>query len=132
TAADLYRRCALGVRCTGIFRGEPMRFQKEHRIEIPAARYFELTFNPDFMRRLNIEGMKVQSYDVLERNVESSKWTMKSRVAPQDNMPAFFKKLIGGGFHYEEHLVHEKGTEYATCTMAPSVMRDKLTMRYSM
>lgn len=109
-----------------------MRFQKEHRIELPVARYFELSFNPDFMRRLNVEGMKVQAYDVLERNVDGPRWTLRSRVSPQDNMPGFLKKLIGGGFSYEEHLAHEKGSTTATCTMTPSVMRDKLTMKYTM
>lgn len=109
-----------------------MRFQKEHRIELPMARLIELTFSADFMHRMNIEAMKVQVYDSLERNLEGSTWTMRNRITPQDNMPGFLKKLIGGGFHYEETVTHQKGSDTVTGNMVPSVMRDKLKMNYTM
>ncbi|HRI49534.1 MAG TPA: DUF2505 domain-containing protein [Pseudomonadota bacterium] len=109
-----------------------MRFQKEHRIELPMARLIELTFSADFMHRMNIEAMKVQVYDSLERNVEGNTWTMRNRITPQDNMPGFLKKLIGGGFHYEETVTHQKGSDTVTGNMVPSVMRDKLKMNYTM
>ena len=76
-----------------------MRFSKEHRVEIPASRFIELTFDPAFMKRLNIEAMKVQSYEPISHSVDGAVWTMKNRVTPQDNMPAFIKKLVGGGFN---------------------------------
>jgi hypothetical protein len=109
-----------------------MRFQKEHRIELSSARFLELTFDTDFMRRMNTEAMKVQAYDSLERKVDGAVWTMKNRVTPQDNMPGFLKKLIGGGFYYEESLSHSKGSDTVTCTMQPSAMREKLRMGYTM
>ena len=109
-----------------------MRFQKEHRIELPMARLIELTFSADFMHRMNIEAMKVQVYDSLERNVDGNTWTMRNRITPQDNMPGFLKKLIGGGFHYEETVTHQKGSDTVTGNMVPSVMRDKLKMNYTM
>ena len=109
-----------------------MRFQKEHRIELPMARLIELTFSADFMHRMNIEAMKVQVYDSLERNLEGSTWTMRNRITPQDNMPGFLKKLIGGGFNYEETVTHQKGSDTVTGNMVPSVMRDKLKMNYTM
>ena len=109
-----------------------MRFQKEHRIELPMARVLELTFDPEFMRRTNTEAMKVQAYDSLERKVDGPTWTMKNRVTPQDNMPGFLKKLIGGSFSYEESLTHQKGADSVTCSMVPSAMRDKLKMGYTM
>lgn len=109
-----------------------MRFQKEHRIELPMARFLELTFNPEFLRRMNIEGMKIQAYESLERSVDGSVWTMKNRITPQDNMPGFLKKLIGGGFYYEESISHQKGSDTVTSNMVPSVMRDKLRMGYTM
>lgn len=109
-----------------------MRFQKEHRIELPMARLIELTFSADFMHRMNIEAMKVQVYDSLERNLEGNTWTMRNRITPQDNMPGFLKKLIGGGFHYEETVTHQKGSDTVTGNMVPSVMRDKLKMNYTM
>ena len=109
-----------------------MRFQKEHRIELPMARFIELMFNPEFLRRLNVEGMKIQAYESLERNVDGNLWTMKNRITPQDNMPGFLKKLIGGGFNYEETVSHQKGSDTITGTMIPSVMRDKLRMGYTM
>ena len=104
-----------------------MRFSKEHRIEISASRLIELTFDPAFMKRLNIEAMKVQQYDPLDRNVAGAVWTMKNRITPQDNMPGFIKKLVGGGFNYEESVTHHKGSD-----TVPSVMRDKLRMAYTM
>ncbi len=76
--------------------------------------------------------MKVQGYDVLDRHVDGPKWTMRTRVTPQDNMPGFLKKIIGGGFSYEENLVHDKDSMVVTCAMTPSAMRDKLTMKYTM
>src|SRR3954468_16857646 len=105
-----------------------MRFQKEHRIELSTARFLELLFDPDFMRRVNTEAMKVQAYECLERKVDGTLWTMKNRVTPQDNMPGFLKKLIGGSFSYEESLSHQKGSDTITATMTPSAMRDKLRM----
>ena len=107
-----------------------MRFQKEHRIEIPMARFLELQFDPDFMRKVNTEAMKVQSYECLERNVDGTVWTMKNRITPQDNMPGFLKKLIGGTFSYEENVTHQKGSDTVVGTMTPSVMKDKLRMAY--
>ena len=109
-----------------------MRFSKEHRVEIPASRFIELTFDPAFMKRLNIEAMKVQSYEPLAHSVDGAVWTMKNRVTPQDNMPAFIKKLVGGGFNYEESVTHHKGSDTVSAVMAPSVMRDKLRMGYTM
>ena len=109
-----------------------MRFSKEHRVEIPASRFIELTFDPAFMKRLNIEAMKVQSYEPLAHSVDGAVWTMKNRVTPQDNMPAFIKKLVGGGFNYEESVTHTKGSESVAAVMVPSVMRDKLRMAYTM
>ena len=47
-----------------------MRFSKEHRVEIPASRFIELTFDPTFMKRLNIEAMKVQSNEKLANSVD--------------------------------------------------------------
>ena len=71
-----------------------MRFSREHRIEVSKSRFFELMFQTEFMRRLNVEAMKVQSYESLERKVEAPRWSMKNRITPQDNMPGFIKKLI--------------------------------------
>lgn len=109
-----------------------MRFSREHRIEIPASRMIELTFDPAFMKRMNIEAMKVQNYESLSRSVDGPTWTMKNRITPQDNMPGFIQKLVGGGFHYEESVTHQKGADSITAVMVPSVMRDKLKMAYTM
>ena len=89
-------------------------------------------FQTEFMRRLNAEALKVQSYESLERKIEAPRWSMKNRITPQDNMPGFIKKLIGGGFHYEETVTHQKGSDTVTGNMVPSVMRDKLKMNYTM
>jgi len=109
-----------------------MRFSKEHRVEISASRFIELTFDPAFMKRLNLEAMKVQSYETLDRHVDGPVWTMKNRIAPQDNMPGFIKKLVGGGFNYEESVTHNKGSDTVSAVMIPSVMRDKLRMTYTL
>ncbi len=109
-----------------------MRFSKEHRIEIPASRMIELTFDSAFMKRMNVEAMKVQDYESLSRSVDGSTWTMKNRITPQDNMPGFIKKLVGGGFNYEETVTHQKGSDSVSAVMIPSVMRDKLRMSYTM
>lgn len=109
-----------------------MRFTKEHRIELPMSRVIELTFDPEFMRRMNTEAMKVQQYDSLARDVSGATWTMKNRIAPQDNMPGFIKKIVGGSFYYEESVTHQKGTGEVRANMVPSVMADKLRMGYTM
>ena len=109
-----------------------MRFSREHRIEIPASRMIELTFDPAFMKRMNVEAMKVQNYESLSRSVDGATWTMKNRITPQDNMPGFIQKLVGGGFHYEETVTHQKGADSVSAVMVPSVMRDKLKMSYTM
>lgn len=109
-----------------------MRFTKEHRIELPMSRVIELTFDPDFMRRMNVEAMKVQQYDSLARDTSGASWTMKNRIAPQDNMPGFVKKIVGGSFYYEESVTHTKGSNEVRSTMTPSVMPDKLRMGYTM
>jgi hypothetical protein len=109
-----------------------MRFTKEHRIELPMSRLLELTFDVDFMRRMSTEAMKVQKYENLARDVGGPTWTSKNRVTPQDNMPGFIKKLVGGTFYYEEQVTHQKGTDTVRGTMTPSAMADKLKMGYTM
>jgi hypothetical protein len=107
-----------------------MRLQKEHRIELPVSRFFELMFDADFMRKINTEAMKVQSYECLEKNLDGPTWTMKNRITPQDNMPGFLKKLIGGSFSYEENVTHQKGSDTAQGVMKPNVLSDKVKMSY--
>lgn len=107
-----------------------MRFQKEHRIQVPASRYFELMFDPDFDKKMNLEGMKIAGWELLERSVDGPTWTMRCRTTPPDNMPGFIKKLVGGTFSYEEKRTHQKGSDSATGEMTPNVMRDKLRMAY--
>ncbi len=107
-----------------------MRVQKEHRIELSQARYFELMFDAETARRLNVEAMNAESYEVVERNVEGDAWTLRSKVTPKDNMPGFLKKLIGTTFTYEEQLSHEKGSDRASATVIPGAMRDRTKMSY--
>lgn len=109
-----------------------MRFTKEHRIELPMSRVLELTFDTDFMRRLNVESMKVQKYENLSRDTSGPSWTMKNRIMPQDNMPGFVKKIVGGGFFYEETVTHQQGSDTVRGSMSPNVMSDKLKMGYTM
>lgn len=109
-----------------------MRFRREHRIEVSASRLIELSLDPSFMKRLNIEAMNVQQYESLSRDAGPIVVTLKNRITPQDNMPGFIKKLVGGGFHYEETVTHQKGSESVSAVMVPSVMRDKLKMGYTM
>jgi hypothetical protein len=109
-----------------------MRFQKEHRLQISAQRLIELAFDPQFEKRLNLEGMHMQNLEVLDRNVDGPTWTLRSRITPPDNMPGFIKKLVGGTFHYEEKRTHQKGSDSITAEMLPNVLRDKLRMGYKM
>jgi hypothetical protein len=107
-----------------------MKIQKEHRMNISASRYFELMFDPVWDKRMNLEGMHIQSWELLERHVDGPAWSMRCKVTPQDNMPGFIKKLVGGSFLYEEKRLHTKGSDSATGEMTPNVMRDKLRMGY--
>lgn len=109
-----------------------MKFQKEHRIEMPASRFFELMFDTAYMKRMNLEAMNVQGYDNQARSVDGPTWTMRNTVTPQDNMPGFLKKLIGTTFSYTEDATHQKGSDSATVTMTPNVMRDKVRMGYKL
>lgn len=109
-----------------------MRFTKEHRIELPASRFLELSFDRDFLKRMNTEALKVQQFETLSVDTSGDLWTMKNRLAPADNMPGFIKKLVGGGFSYEESLSHKKGSDTLTATMVPNVLRDKFKMFYSL
>lgn len=109
-----------------------MRIHKEHRIELPASRFLELTFDGDFQKRMNTEAMGTDNFEVLERSVEEEMWRMRNRVTPKDNMPGFLKKLIGGSFFYEEQLTRRRGEDTVTATMAPSTLKDKMTMGYEM
>lgn len=109
-----------------------MQFKREHRIELPQSRYFELMFDSEFESRMNREAMHVQNFEVLARDVSGATWTMRNRVTPQDNMPGFLKKIIGGGFSYEEQFTHVKGSDRATVTMTPNVLREKLRMGYQL
>ncbi len=107
-----------------------MKAHKEHRIACSPARFFELMFDPDFSQRLNREGMAVDAYEILERDVSGPTWRLRARVTPKDNMPGFLKKLIGASFSYEEVLTHQAGSDRASATMIPSAMRDKTRLSY--
>src|SRR4051794_18867091 len=107
-----------------------MRVHKEHRIECSAERFWELTFDPEFQKAMNIEAMSASSYEMLERSVEGPTWRMRSRTTPKDNMPGFIKKLVGGSFAYEDVITHDKGTDRATSAMTPSALKDKTRMSF--
>lgn len=109
-----------------------MKFQKEHRIAFSVSRYFELLFDPDFDKRLNLEGMSISGWHLLEHSVDGPTWSMRTRITPPDNMPGFIKKIVGGSFSYEEKRTHHKGSDTATAEMLPNVMRDKLRMGYKL
>ena len=107
-----------------------MKFQKVHRIQLPAARFMEIMFDHEFDKRLVVEGMNNQACDLISRSVDGPTWTLHSRVTPQDNMPAFIKKLVGGGFALEERRTHQTGSGRARGEMLPSALRDKVRMVY--
>lgn len=107
-----------------------MKFQKEHRISMPAARFMELMFDAAFDKQMQLEGMGNVGHDVLERSVAPGGWVMRTRMVPKDNMPAFIKKLVGGGFSMEERRLHQQGTDSATGELSPSALRDKVKMGY--
>lgn len=109
-----------------------MRLRKEHRLNISASRYFEIIFDPEFDKKMNLEGMGIAKWDLLERNVDGATWTLRTRIQPPDNMPGFVKKIVGDSFFYEEKRTHQKGSDIVTSDMAPNVMRDKLKMGYRM
>jgi len=109
-----------------------MRLKKEHRLNIPASRYFELMFDPEFDKKLNLEGMGIAKWELLDRNVDGASWSQRVRITPPDNMPGFVKKIVGDSFHYEERRTHQKGSDSASGEMTPNVMRDKLKMGYRM
>lgn len=107
-----------------------MRVQREHRIEMPMARYIELMFDPEFDKRMNLEAMNSQAYQNLERSVDGPSWVMRSKITPQDNMPGFLKKLLGGSFYFDERRTHQKGSDTASGELTPSSLKDKVRMTY--
>ena len=109
-----------------------MKLVKEHRINVPVARYIELAFDPSFEKRLSIEGMGNQACETLSRSVDGATWTMHTRISPPDNMPAFIKKLVGGGFSMEDRRSHNKGAMDASGELLPSALRDKVKMSYKL
>ncbi len=109
-----------------------MKFLKEHRINLPVSRYIELAFDPSFEKRISIEGMGNQACEILSRSVDGPVWTMHSRITPPDNMPAFIKKLVGGGFSMEDRRSHSKGAMEASGELSPSALRDKVKMGYKL
>lgn len=109
-----------------------MRVHKEHRIACSAEQFWQVTFDPEFARRMNLEAMQASQYEVLERSVEGPEWRMRSKMAPKDNMPGFIKKLVGDAFSTTETLSRASGSDRATSQIVPSVMRDKMSMRYEL
>lgn len=109
-----------------------MRFTKEHRIELSASRFIECSFEPEFLKRMNLSAMGVQTFETQSRDVDGDIWTIKNRVTPADNMPGFIKKLVGQSFYYDEVVTHKKGSDTITATMTPSVLRDKFKMSYTL
>lgn len=109
-----------------------MRIHKEHRIECTPERFWEMMFDPEIDKRLNVEGLGVERCEMIERNVEGGLWRMKVRIQPKDNLPGFIKKLVGDSFGYVEERTYEKGSDRARSVMVPTTMADKLHMSYEM
>lgn len=109
-----------------------MKLVKEHRINLPLGRYIELAFDPSFEKRISIEGMGNQACETLSHSVDGPTWTMHTRITPPDNMPAFIKKLVGGGFWMEDRRSHPKGSMEASGELVPSALRDKVKMGYKL
>src|SRR4051794_26513581 len=104
-----------------------MQFQVEQRVECTPERYWELLFDPELERRINLEALKVQSLDILERTIEGTQWRMRLRAVPEDNLPGFIKKLVGGSFSQEETRTHDAGSDRATGVIIPSALKDKVS-----
>lgn len=107
-----------------------MKVRTEHRIACAPHKFWELFFNPDFRRGLNMQGMAANDYMVLERETHGPSWKMRSKIVPKDNMPGFLKKLVGSAFHFEETTTYESGSNRARVQMIPSALRDKVRMNY--
>jgi hypothetical protein len=107
-----------------------MKVRTEHRIDCAANKFWELWFNPDFRRGLNVKGMAANDYTILEHATHGPSWTMRSKIVPKDNMPSFLKKLVGSTFHFEETTTYEHGSNRARVQMVPSALRDKVRMNY--
>src|SRR5689334_3931243 len=109
-----------------------MRVHKEHRIDCTPERFHEISFDADLERRMSLEAMANQDFQILERSVDGPTWRLRTRIVPKDNMPGFIKKLVGGAFAMEEERTLDRATGRARGVMTPSALRDKVRMGYEL
>lgn len=95
----------------------------------PEAFWRDVFFDPEYNRKLYLEGLKFSAFDVLEEtSPPDGRRTRKVRVAPRLDAPAAIKKVIGDSMTYvEEGRLETLGpnTPRWVSHVTPSTLADK-------
>lgn len=109
-------------------------FTLRHEIACDENTYWDkCVLDDEYNKRLYLEALKFQSYELVEQRDEGERVVRKVRAEPRSgNMPGPIKKAIGDSFGYlEEGTYDRKAKRYAFRTI-PAAFPDKVKIQGTM
>ncbi len=94
-----------------------------HVFETDVETYWKTFFDPEYNKKLYLEGLGFPHYEMLE-NSESKR---RMKVTPKMNVPGPVAKILGDNFGYEEQGTFDKAGNIYRWKMVPNTLADKMT-----
>jgi hypothetical protein len=105
-----------------------MKFTVKHTLDIGADAFWKkLFFDAEYNRRLFLEALKFQEWQVLEeKDLGGGAIQRKVRQTPQVAVPSILKKVVGDSFYYTEEGRFDPERKRWSYRIVPSKLADKI------
>jgi hypothetical protein len=105
-----------------------------HDMSCDADTYWEkCVLTEDYNKRLFLEGLKFQKYELLEQKDNGDTVTRRVKAEPEAaNLPAVMKKVVGDSLGYTEEGSYDRKTKVYTFRTIPAAFPDKVKIKGTM
>jgi hypothetical protein len=94
-----------------------------HVIDCDADTFWKLFLDPEYNKKLYLEGLGFKAFDILEMTPEKR----HLKAVPKMNVPAAVAKLLGDSFGYEDQGSLDKASGVFRWKMTPNTLQGKLS-----
>ncbi|MDC0723596.1 DUF2505 domain-containing protein [Nannocystis bainbridge] len=102
------------------------KFTLVHEINCDADTFWRVFLDQEYNKKLYLEGLGFNAYDILEQHETDTTVTRKVKGAPKMNLPGPIAKLVGANFSYVEDGKLDRASKLWTWKVTPSSMADKV------